>query len=103
MSAVKLADAGLGELRRQLGYKTTWYGGGRTWSHPQDQPTHGCGGRRRRNVNPAQRPAGRRSDGDRPSARRDCLTMTQKLMDRVTKIDGPGNGIARSNSARLAA
>ena len=141
-----LADAGLGELRRQLGYKTTWYGSGASvadrW-YPSSKTCSACGavkaklaladwtyqcehcgavldrdlnaainlarlsehatrvegrpagsgpvagrgairktsaptgeaGRRRRNVNPALRPPGRWSDGDRPSARSGCLSM----------------------------
>jgi len=41
-----LADAGLGELRRQLGYKTTWYGSdlivaGR--HYPSSKTCSGCG------------------------------------------------------------
>ncbi len=44
-----LADAGLGELRRQLGYKTTWYGSclivaGR-W-YPSSKTCSACGGRK---------------------------------------------------------
>jgi putative transposase len=39
---------------------------------------------------PAQRPPSRWSDGDRPSARRSCLTMRPKLIDQVTVEQGAG-------------
>ena len=44
-----LADAGLGELRRQLGYKTTWYGSclivADRW-YPSSKTCSACGGRK---------------------------------------------------------
>jgi putative transposase len=150
-----IADAAPAELRRQLGYKTTWYGSqlvtADRW-YPSSKTCSACGavkaklaqadrqyhcdhcgavldrdlnaainlarlsehaprvegrpagsgpvtgrGAIRKTSPPAgaaaggdetstphSGPAGRWSDGDRPSTRRGCLTMRQKLMNQVT-------------------
>jgi hypothetical protein len=64
-----LADAGLGGLRRQLGYKTSYPAGS---ADPQD--------------------------GDRPSARRGCLTMSTHIRSR----DGNGDRLPATSAHRHA-
>src|SRR5262249_15918615 len=62
----------------------------------------GCGGRRRRSVNPARRPTSRRSDGDRLSARRGCLIVRHKLMDQSTAYGVPWRGADVARAAEAA-